>query len=362
MKTRRNRWLQITLVWACIFCFLCPTLNVYADEIDNMENQSSSLQGELNNINAELLQIGEQIATNEAEMEAINNDIIRAQEQLQIAKNNEDAHYADMKVRIQYIYENNGESLLGMILSAENLSDFVNKVHFVQQISEYDRGMFNELQDLRFTIEDEEKYLQKQKDSYKELENELTLQQDELVAKAAATSTDLDQLQAAIATLKAEKAAQQSAPPVAPPTNNGGNASNNNESNSGNSNGSNQGGSSNGGNSGSDNNGNANGGPQNHTGPYQYPSGPGQLNPWVGVVYFNGHRETYYSQKVLPGYGLNIPGRHVASDGTVRDANGFLCLASSDHPKGTIIETSLGTGKVYDSGCASGTVDIYTDW
>ena len=58
----------------------------------------------------------------------------------------------------------------------------------------------------------------------------------------------------------------------------------------------------------------------------------------------------------------NIPGRHVADDGTIRDINNYLCLASSDHPKGTKVETSLGTGIVYDSGCASGVIDIYTDW
>lgn len=81
-----------------------------------------------------------------------------------------------------------------------------------------------------------------------------------------------------------------------------------------------------------------------------------------GVVYYNGHRETWYSQKVLPGGGLKIPGRHVDSRGLVCDGNGYICVASSDLAKGTIVETSLGTGKVYDSGCASGTIDIYTDW
>lgn len=81
-----------------------------------------------------------------------------------------------------------------------------------------------------------------------------------------------------------------------------------------------------------------------------------------GVNYFNGHKETWYSQKVLPGGGLRIPGRHVASDGTIRDENNYICVASSDYKKGTIVETSLGTGKVYDSGCASGIIDIYTNW
>ena len=81
-----------------------------------------------------------------------------------------------------------------------------------------------------------------------------------------------------------------------------------------------------------------------------------------GVVYYNGHRETWYSQKVLPGGGLKIPGRHVDSRGLVCDGDGYICVASSDLVKGTIVETSLGTGKVYDSGCAKNTIDIYTNW
>lgn len=90
----------------------------------------------------------------------------------------------------------------------------------------------------------------------------------------------------------------------------------------------------------------------------------GALNPYVGVVYYNGHKETYYSQQVLPGGGLNIPGRHVAEDGTVRDGDGYICVAADPSylGYGSVVETSLGTGKVYDSGCDYGTIDIYTNW
>ena len=98
--------------------------------------------------------------------------------------------------------------------------------------------------------------------------------------------------------------------------------------------------------------------------PQYYPSSEGALNPYVGVVYFNGHKETYYSQRVLPGDGLNIPGRHVAGDGTIRDGEGYICVAADPSylPYGSFVETSLGAGKVYDSGCDYGTIDIYTDW
>lgn len=83
-----------------------------------------------------------------------------------------------------------------------------------------------------------------------------------------------------------------------------------------------------------------------------------------GVVYYNGHRETYYSEKVLPGQGLRIPGRHVAEDGTIRDEDGYICVASdlSYLARGSILITSLGPAKVYDTGCAYGTIDIYVNW
>lgn len=83
-----------------------------------------------------------------------------------------------------------------------------------------------------------------------------------------------------------------------------------------------------------------------------------------GVYYYNGRKETWYStneagQMVTA---INIPGRYVGSDGIIRDANGYICVAASDVPLGSTIETSLGTGKVYDTGCANGTTDIYTNW
>ena len=95
---------------------------------------------------------------------------------------------------------------------------------------------------------------------------------------------------------------------------------------------------------------------------YNVSSNP--LTSYKGVVYYNGHRETYYSQRVLPGYGLSIPGRHVADDGTIRDGDGYICVAANTSymSKGTTLMTSLGPAKVYDCGCAYGTIDIYVNW
>lgn len=96
---------------------------------------------------------------------------------------------------------------------------------------------------------------------------------------------------------------------------------------------------------------------------YNVTSNP--LTRSMGVIQnFNGHRETWYSERVLPGYGLKIPGRHCGDDGTVRDENGYICVASdlSYLSRGSIVLTSRGPGKVYDTGCAYGTIDIYVNW
>lgn len=83
-----------------------------------------------------------------------------------------------------------------------------------------------------------------------------------------------------------------------------------------------------------------------------------------GVVYCFGHRETWYSTNEAAGQATarEIPGKHVADDGTIRDGDGFICVASSDLPFYTIVMTSVGVGKVYDCGCSSGTIDVYTNW
>lgn len=79
---------------------------------------------------------------------------------------------------------------------------------------------------------------------------------------------------------------------------------------------------------------------------------------YKGAMNWNGHRWTYYSETVLPGSGLRIPGRHV-SNGAVCDSDGYVVLASCDYAKGTVIDTPIGKGKVYDVCPTSGTIDLY---
>lgn len=80
-----------------------------------------------------------------------------------------------------------------------------------------------------------------------------------------------------------------------------------------------------------------------------------------GVWYDDNYRYTWYSSNVL--YHYRTPEWTVGADGIYRDADGYVVVASSDLPYGTIVEpTPFGACKVYDSGCPSGTFDVYTNF
>ena len=82
-----------------------------------------------------------------------------------------------------------------------------------------------------------------------------------------------------------------------------------------------------------------------------------------GVVYMGGYAWTWYTERILPGEGLDIPGRYTDGDGFVCDGEGYIVLASCDLGRGTVIMTPVGrVGKVYDYCPTSGVIDVYTNW
>lgn len=81
----------------------------------------------------------------------------------------------------------------------------------------------------------------------------------------------------------------------------------------------------------------------------------------AGVVNWGGYRFTWYSQNILPGGGLSIPGRYVNGDGFVCDGDGYI-VAATAFGRGTVGDSPWGAWKSYDTGVSGNTVDLYTSW
>lgn len=359
MKMQKKRIVQCGLSLICAFGIALSGMSVHAEEVDSLEDKTSNLQSQLEGINQDLVTISNEIAETEVKIEESNNEVFRLEASLQISRNNEEVQYANMKTRIKYMYENGSDTLLSMICEAKSMGEFLNRVDFIQNITKYDKDMLENMVKVREGIEEQEAELKSRQQELLDLQSQLDSEQAALQAKAEETSTDLAtvnaQLEAARAAQKKQeeeaqrkadeqlaKKAQEETKQASASAGSNTTAGNNNPSSNNSSN-----------NTSSDSSNSGSGG-------YVIP--PGGLTPSKGRIWYNGHTETYYSQKVLPGGGLAIPGRHIASDGTIRDADGYIVLASDDYPRGTVVETSLGAGKVYDTGSGSGNIDLYTDW
>ncbi len=320
--------------WICMIC--TAVLIAALIGMPASAKSSGEIQKEINAYQSEL-------SESEAKSEEINTQIADLQKEVGslIAEiedlNLEMESYRDsMSTRIKYFYEESvADSVLDALLGATSFSDFVSRMDYLQSLYDYDSSQLDEFTALITESEDKQDELNENIDELSALLTEQETLQASLKGEISSKESELAAAQEAEAKAAAEaaakKAAEEAAKAAAKEDEDLVSAAKATVSSS-----------------------------SGKT--YSYSNSGGALTKSKGVVYYNGHRETWYSQRVLPGGGLNIPGRHVDENGIIRDGDGYICVASSDYPKGTIVETSLGTGKVYDSGCASGTIDIYTDW
>lgn len=211
LHTKRRLKAGVALLCSATMTFALATPYSFADEKETLENKTSDLQSQLAGINQDLLKISDEISNTQMRVTIVNSEILRSEDELAISQQNEDQQYENMKSRIKYMYENGNSSMLELLFSAESMSDFLNKADFIQNISQYDRDMLSELQNIHADIENQKMALQNQQDSLNNLENELQQQQAALQQKADETSTDLAQFQAQLQQIREQEAAKAAA-------------------------------------------------------------------------------------------------------------------------------------------------------
>jgi len=103
----------------------------------NYEEIKSQLQEQLKKVIQELNQIEEDLV-------AKGEEVIKTTEDLKVAEETEKKQYADMKLRIKFMYEEGDTSMFETLVSSENFSDLVNKAEYVQNVHTYDRDKLQE--------------------------------------------------------------------------------------------------------------------------------------------------------------------------------------------------------------------------
>ncbi len=157
-------------------------LSVSATEpsIDEMKRDKQAAQGEVNSLQKQLTEIVTKISDLEDDLTKTGEQIEQATVDLEEATTLEQQQYADMKLRIKYMYEEGNESVVEALLSCNNFSELVNKAEYVQNVHEYDRDKLQEyvetkekVSTLKTTLENDQKEMEALEADFQSQEKDL---------------------------------------------------------------------------------------------------------------------------------------------------------------------------------------------
>lgn len=150
--------------------------------IQELKESKGDVENKVAALNKQLLDISARITELENQLTQKSEDIVAAKEQLEVAKQQESKQYENMKVRIQFMYENGQSSYLEALLTSRSISDFLNAAEYISQIENYDRQKLNEYQETVETITNMEAQLEQ---DYADLQSLKKTVEDEKVAVAS---------------------------------------------------------------------------------------------------------------------------------------------------------------------------------
>ena len=242
LRKQRYRYAFICIVLISIFATSIP---VFAnDDVRSLTNRSNNIRNQLASLDQQIAEIAVQLIEGEDQLQNISSEIITTTDDLAAAEANQEAQYESMKTRIRFMYEQGSASLLEMLFSAENMTEFLNKADFIQTISNYDRQMLLELVQTQQEILDKRDLLLTQQEEQKQSLEDLQAKKAELEATAQQANVSLSTVMQLLQAAKQQELADASQ--------NQNNNQNNNNNNGGNHNagGGNEGGGNTGGNGG----------------------------------------------------------------------------------------------------------------
>lgn len=159
--------------------------------IGSLKDSKSDIKEKVTQLDAQLTQISTDITNLESQLETKNTEIADAREVLSQAQKEEQQQYENMKLRIRYMYENSRTSYFEQLLTAQNFSEFLNAVEYIQQISRYDRAMlvkYQQTQEYVTTAKDE---LENEKAELEQMQAKVEEEKQAVQALLTAKETEL---------------------------------------------------------------------------------------------------------------------------------------------------------------------------
>lgn len=162
------------------------------DSADALEEAKKKLEASIGDMNSDLGDIGSSIQEIQDKISGTEAKITESEQLLADAQAVADKQYADMKKRIQFMYENSDSSIWITLLEAGSFAEFVNRVQYIADVSAYDRNMLNTYQETQQTIASYKDTLEQQKTELLASQEELKNKENDLNQVIASRQSELE--------------------------------------------------------------------------------------------------------------------------------------------------------------------------
>lgn len=166
-------------------------LNDAQSRIDSLESKKDNLEGYLQELNQQLGDLEKNLQEIQTKTDGTQQKLEKLGKELETAQKKEEKQYKDMKLRIQYMYENAENSYVIMLLESNSITDFLSQAENMSQINQYDRDMLDEYKKTTEEIEDKEKSIQQEKQELEKLKEESLEKQDEVYEVVKSTNLQI---------------------------------------------------------------------------------------------------------------------------------------------------------------------------
>ena len=182
-------------------------LDAQETSINSLKAEKDSLVGQLTNLNTQLTEVSESLEEIEAQIKGKEREITDTQSELSEAIRVQEAQYAAMKKRVQFIYEKQDFMLFDMLTGSRSFADFLNQNHYVQELSAYDRRMLEAYIDNGEQIELRKSKLEQDMELLKEYRSNQEAEQNRVSGLVDQTSGSIQNYEGEISS--AEEVADQ---------------------------------------------------------------------------------------------------------------------------------------------------------
>ena len=172
--------------------------------IGNLENEKQALEGELDELNDHLLDIGANISTLNDMIYDKQMVIDETQAKLEEAMRIRNAQYESMKLRIQFIFEKQQYVLTDMILQSGSIAELVNSGTYIEAMSAYDRQMLDAYQANEDLIAMQKAQLDTEMAQLEDYQSQARAEQDRFYGMVVATAENISTYASEITLAEAE--------------------------------------------------------------------------------------------------------------------------------------------------------------